>query len=301
MTLDQLRIFVAVATCEHMTRAARIVGLTQPAVSAAISNLEERYGVRLFHRVGRGIEITEHGRALLDEARAILDRVASTELMMKELGGLRRGSLRLAASQTIGGYWLPPVLEAFRRQYPGILVELEIVNSGRVADDVRSGRAELGFVEGPVDETALELWPVATDRMVIVQAAPMPDAIDADWVRATPWILREAGSGTRSTFEAMIDGMHIRPSQFDIAHVLPTNEAVRSAAQSGAGAALLSMLVVSDAVSAGKLHAATVDIPLRPFVALRHRERYQSQAASALTALIAASFPNLSPSASVAP
>src|SRR3954466_11247540 len=106
MTLDQLRIFIAVAEREHMTRAAEALHISQPAVSAAVSALEGRHGIKLFHRVGRRVELTEAGGTLLREARAIVGHVAGVDLMLSEFGGLRRGTLRLAASQTVAGYWL---------------------------------------------------------------------------------------------------------------------------------------------------------------------------------------------------
>jgi len=76
MTLEQLRIFVGVAEREHMTRAAEALNVTQSAASGAIAALEGRYGVPLFHRVGRGIQLTEAGRGFLDEARSVRGRAA---------------------------------------------------------------------------------------------------------------------------------------------------------------------------------------------------------------------------------
>ncbi|RYD25157.1 MAG: LysR family transcriptional regulator, partial [Lysobacteraceae bacterium] len=107
MTLEQLRIFVGVAEREHMTRAAEALNVTQSAASAAIAALEARYGVPLFHRVGRSIELSEAGRMFLAEARAVLGRASGAELALAEYAGLERGTLRLVASQTIAGYWLP--------------------------------------------------------------------------------------------------------------------------------------------------------------------------------------------------
>ncbi|MGA7972648.1 MAG: LysR family transcriptional regulator, partial [Pseudolabrys sp.] len=106
MTLEQLRIFVAVAACEHVTRAAESLRLTQSAVSAAISALESRYNVSLFDRVGRRIELNESGRLFLGEARAVLARAAAAELALSEMSGLKRGTLSVYASQTIASYWL---------------------------------------------------------------------------------------------------------------------------------------------------------------------------------------------------
>ena len=92
MTLDQLRIFVAVAERQHVTRAAEALNLAQSAVSAAVSTLEGRHGTKLFHRVGRGIALTQAGTLFLGEARAVLARAAAAELALAELGGLTRGS-----------------------------------------------------------------------------------------------------------------------------------------------------------------------------------------------------------------
>jgi DNA-binding MarR family transcriptional regulator len=94
MTLEQLRIFVGVAEREHMTAAARALNVTQSAASAAIAALEERHAIKLFHRVGRGIALTEAGRLFLTEARGVLARADAAETVLEELGGLKRGTLR---------------------------------------------------------------------------------------------------------------------------------------------------------------------------------------------------------------
>lgn len=294
MTLEQLRIFVGVAEREHMTRAATALNVTQSAASAAIAALEGRHGVALFHRVGRGIALTEAGRMFLDEARAILGRAAHAEQALADYGALKRGALRLVASQTIAGYWLPPRLADFHRRYPAIGVTLSIDNSAGAARQVREGAAELGFVEGPIDEPALATWPVAHDRLALVApaaaapaAAPAAAGIDDAWIGAATWIVRERGSGTRASFEEALRRRGIDPARLDIAMTLPSNEAVRTAVEAGAGVAVLSALVVARAVAAGDLHELPLALPRRPFHALRHRERHRTRAADALTDLLA--------------
>jgi len=113
MTLEQLRIFVAVAEREHVTRAARDLNLTQSAKSSAIAVLESHYQTKLFDRVGRGIVLTTAGRAFLAEAKAVLARAEAAKHVLADLAGLRRGTIHLAASQTVGNYWLPRYLERF--------------------------------------------------------------------------------------------------------------------------------------------------------------------------------------------
>ena len=113
MTLEQLRVFVEVAERLHVTQAAAALNMTQPAASAAIHALETRLGTALFNRVGRRLELTEVGTVLLPEAKVVLAKVAQAEQSLTELEGLLRGRLRLWASQTIAGYWLPPFLYRF--------------------------------------------------------------------------------------------------------------------------------------------------------------------------------------------
>jgi len=281
MTLEQLRIFVAVAEREHMTRAAEAVGVTQSAASNAVATLEVRHGVKLFHRVGRGIELTDAGRFFLSEARAVLARAAEAEASLSDYGGLRRGRLRLVASQTIAAYWLPERLAAFHARYSAIELSVAIANTEGAALAVLDGVAELGFIEGEIDEPALAHWPVGTDRMMLVSTIP-GDAITNDWLGAARWVMREKGSGTRSTFEAAIRDRGLDPGSLDVALTLPSNEAVLAAVMAGAGCAVLSQLVVRPALEARRLHALPFDLPARPFFGLRHKERYRSKAADAL-------------------
>jgi len=285
MTLEQLRIFVGVAEREHVTRAAEALNVTQSAASGAIAALEARHGVPLFHRVGRGIQLTEAGRAFLDEARAVLGRAAHAEMMLAEYGGLERGTLRLVASQTIASYWLPAKLAAFHERHPQIAVELAIDNTEGAAAQVLSGAAELGFVEGSIDEPALAHWVVGRDPMVLVGRGDVA-RIDEEWLRSARWIVREQGSGTRSTFEDILRTRGFDPAELRISMTLPSNEAVRSAVEAGAGVAALSRLVVTRALNAGDLVELPLGLPDRPFHALRHKERYRTRAADALTDLI---------------
>jgi len=120
MTLEQLRIFVAVAEKQHVTQAARELNLTQSATSAAIASLEERYDIKLFDRIGRGIVLTHTGRTFLSEARAVLARARSAEQTLRDITALKGGKVVVAASQTVANYWLPPRLQAFQAAHPGI-------------------------------------------------------------------------------------------------------------------------------------------------------------------------------------
>ena len=288
MTLDQLRIFVAVAEREHVTRAAEALHLAQSAVSAAVAGLEERHGAKLFHRVGRGIALTEAGAVFLGEARAVLDRAAAAELALSELGGLKRGTLSVMASQTIASYWLPRHLVAFRALHPGVGIRLGVGNTAEVAAAVLAGTADLGFVEGAHADPSLVGRTVARDQLVVVVAPGHPWAgrqgLLPDDVGETEWVLREPGSGTRSAFEAALPPA---AAPLRVALELPSNEAVRGAVEAGLGATALSASVAAPSLEAGLLVRVAFPLPERDFTAIRHAGRYGSRAADALLALMA--------------
>ena len=287
MTFEQLAIFVAVAEREHLTRAAEAIRLTPSAVSAAIKNLEAFYGVELFHRVGRRIELTEVGRVFLTEARTTLARVRAAELMLSELGGLQRGHLSLYASQTISSYWLPPVMMRFHEAYPGIELTLTIGNTRTVAEAVIEGQAELGLVEGEVDAAALSSAVVARDALSVVVSPDHPWAdgrpLTAEQlVSDSPWVMREQGSGTRSAFEAAMLDFGVSPQSMKIALIFPSNEAVLSAVRAGVCAAAISSAAAGLYLQQGVLVKAAFDLPARSFRLLRHRERHASNASAVL-------------------
>lgn len=277
MTLEQLRVFVAVAEREHVTKTALAINMTQSAISAAIAALESHYHTRLFDRVGRRIELTEAGRIFLGEARAVLARAASAESMLADLAGLKRGTVRLAASQTVANYWLPPRMAKFLDQYPEIRLPLAIGNTEQVARAIEAGNADLGFIEGDIDNAMLSIEKIDDDRLILVVPPnhPWAGTPPADWseLAATRWVLREAGSGTRSMFEAALHAHNIRSSAFDIALELPSNEAIISAVSAGAGATVISGLAAAPALHADTIRQVKFPLPARQFFLLHHIER----------------------------
>ena len=292
MTLEQLRIFVAVADKQHVTQAARELNLTQSATSAAIAALEERYNIKLFDRVGRGIALTHTGRTFLAEARAVLKRARDAEQVLRDIAGLAVGQLVIAASQTVASYWLPPRLQAFQAAYPGINLSVKIGNTERVAADVREGMADIGFVEGDINDGALSVQRIGGDALVVVVGRRHPYAtrrkMPADWLTQTPWVLRELGSGTRAMFELALRKRGFRLSDLRVQLELASNEAIRTAVESGVCATAISNLVVEKSIAAKTLFRVEGELAKRSFYVLRHKERHLSKAEAALMASITA-------------
>jgi len=281
MTLEQLRIFIAVAEKQHVTQAAGELNLTQSATSAAIAALEARYDIKLFDRIGRGIVLTQTGRDLLIEARAVLARARAAAQVLNDLAGLKRGSLTIAASQTVANYWLPGRIQAFHAAYPGIDLHISIANTEQVARAVLQGSADIGFVEGEVDDASLTAKRIDGDALIVVVGARHPwvgrKKIALKDLLATAWVLREPGSGTRSMFETALRQSGIKLSDLRIALELPSNEAVRTAVETGDGATAISDLVVTQSLAARTLHRVKFDLLRRSFYILRHKERHVSR------------------------
>lgn len=286
MTLEQLRIFVAVAEKQHVTRAASELNLTQSATSAAIAALEARYGIKLFDRIGRGIALTQTGKDFLVEARAVLARAKDATQVLNDLAGLKRGSLSIAASQTVGNYWLPRRIQTFHAAYPGIELRLAISNTEQVARMVIEGSADLGIVEGDLDVSLLTVSKIDGDCLILAVGTKHPWAnrtkVSAKDLPTTSWILRERGSGTRSMFEAALRQNGLKLSDLRIALELPSNEAVRSAVEAGDAATAVSDLVAAPSIAAKTLHRVRFDLPRRSFYILRHKERHISRAEDTL-------------------
>lgn len=303
MTLEQLRIFLAVAKHLHFTRAAEELFITQPAVSAAINSLEKEYGIKLFHRVGRRIEIAEAGRFLEAEAQRILDQVVLVERGLRELNGLQRGELRLGASLTVGNYWLPNYISQFKRQYPGIEVSCSLSNAEGIWDGTASGLFDMGLVTGSITPSlqyALTQKIVGSDRLQVVVGKGHPwykrGAIAAEELKHTGWIMREPGSGIQQVFEKMLQQLGIEPSQLKIDLVLTTGEMVKLAIEESSSAAPMSELMLKKELQLGSLKTVTVLYPqqgslavldmVQPVLMLTHRERFQSRVAVAFQQLL---------------
>jgi DNA-binding transcriptional LysR family regulator len=289
MTLEQLRIFVEVAERQHMTRAAEALGLTQSAVSAAVAALEGRYGTKLFDRVGRGIDLSQAGLAFLPEAKAVLSHAEAAVGALEDLTALRRGHLTLAASQTVASYWLPARMARFAKAHPGITLHMISANTTGAAEAVRTGGADLGFVEGEVDSDALRSTPVAMDRINLYAAPDHPLARRATRVqphdlRGAVWALREPGSGTRAHFQQALAAAGVDLAELTVRLELPSNEAALAAAVAGGLVTAVSDLAAAPLVATGRVARLVFDTPERAFALLTHRQRNRSRAAQAFVA-----------------
>ncbi|MEU1151273.1 LysR family transcriptional regulator [Streptomyces sp. NPDC005863] len=255
--LGALQLLLAVARLGSLGRAARELGITQPAASSRVRAMERQLGVALVDRSPRGSRLTAAGALVTDWAGRIVEAAEAFDAGAQALRDRRDSRLRVAASMTIAEYLLPGWLIALRTQRPDTAVSLLAGNSAAVAARLLAGEADLGFVEGLTVPAGLDEVVVAHDRLVVVAAPGHPWArrrkpLAAAELAATPLILREEGSGTRQVLEAAL-GALARPLI-----ELSSTTAVKASAVSGAGPSVLSELAVGEELAARRL----VEIPL---------------------------------------
>lgn len=287
LDIETLRLVVAVDDTGSLSAAARARGLSQPSASARVRAFEARWQLTLLERTPRGSTITTDGRAVIAWARQVLREADTMRAGLASLTGSRRGEVRIAASLTIAEHILPRWLGALREQME-VHPQLHVVNSDRVADMVRSQLADIGFIETAARAPGLDHRVVGTDRLVVVVHP------DHEWARRrTPlrpevlaraeWVLREEGSGTRSTFERALGEV---PT---IALQAGSTAALLGAVRAGLGPAVVSARAVAAEVEAGHLIAVPTTLDLeRPLTAVWRKGARMSAATSALLAVAAA-------------
>ena len=229
MTLEQLRIFVAVAERQHVTRAAEALNLAQSAASAAIASIEAHYGVKLFHRVGRGIELTDVGRSFLPEAQAAVARMQAAELALSDLAGLKRGTLSLQASHTIASYWLPPAHRRLPARLPRHRGQADDrqQHAGRRRRPRRSGGPRLRGRRGRQHgsrEPRDRARPAGGRRR---SRAPLGGPATASRPARSPRATGSCANPDReraSAFEAALERMDVRADDLRVVQELPSNE-----------------------------------------------------------------------------
>ncbi len=289
MNRNHLTVFHAVAEAGGFSRAAERLMISQPAVSLQVGELEKAVRVKLFDRLPRGVRLTEAGEVLLGYTRRIDELERQAERALLELRGLERGRLTLGASQTIGSYVMPRLMEQFRRLHPNIELGLEIANTRQIQQWMMEDRLDVALTEGIVREPELQSAVFAEDELVVIAPAGQRRALrtplTAAQVCRRPLIFREKGSGTRDVVERALAEKGLTPVP---AMYLGSTEAIKAAVASGMGWAIVSALAIETELKAGVLAVVPVaDLPIRRSLhRLWRRGKTLSPAAQAFVALL---------------
>lgn len=202
MDIQNIRAFLAVSETESFSRAAEALHLTQPAISKRIQTMEQHLDISLFDRIGKSVQLTEAGQALIPTYQRILDELEESERIISNLRETTRGHLRFATSHHIGLHRLPTVLRQFAKEYPDVDLELQFMDSEQACQQVLHGDIELGIVTLPSQpDKRLTLQNVWHDPMHCVVAADHPLAkgkVTRKQLLAQPSILPSSDTYTRA-------------------------------------------------------------------------------------------------------
>jgi DNA-binding transcriptional LysR family regulator len=254
VTLRQLRTFKTVADMASFSLAAHRLRLSQPSVSYQVKELEDTLGLPLLDRLGKRVQLTEAGSMLYGYARRILDELDEAALAAEEMRGIKRGSLRVGASTTVGIYLLPAALGAFKKLHPGLVISLEIGTRERVQQQVLRNELDLAVVGPALKDPDLVIVPFISDELVVVAPAghglAARQALTLKDVAREPFIMREASSGSRWSLEK---AARKAGAKLQVAMELGSNGAIKHAVESGLGLAVLSRFACALEIASGRL------------------------------------------------
>ncbi|MEX2468850.1 MAG: LysR substrate-binding domain-containing protein [Pseudohongiellaceae bacterium] len=277
-TLKQLQVFLAVASHENVSRAAVELALSQSATSTALKELEQRFGLVLFDRIGKRLQLNESGRLFRPRAAALMAQARELDSAMLQHSEV--GEFRVGATLTIGNYLAIPILARFVQEHPGARVQLDVANTATVARKVQNFELDIGLIEGELQEPDLESSWWRDDELCLFCAPDHPWAgrgplSDADLL-AAEWIVRETGSGTRQAFDRAMTGLLPR---LNVRLELQHTEGIKRAVEAGLGLGCLSTLTLKDAFARGSLVPLTAPQRnwTRQFYFILHREKYRSR------------------------
>lgn len=265
---DSLQLLVLVGELGSIGAAAAELHVSQPSASKRLSGLERQLGLTLVTRTRRGCTLTPSGEMVSGWAQQVLTQLDGLMTGVRALRAHQESTLRVAASLTVAEYLAPGWISALRGAVNDVHLELEVDNSAAVAEHVRHGRADLGFVETPNLPDGVSLRYVGHDRLAVVVPpehswARRRRVLTARELAATPLIVREHGSGTRETLEEALAGVGEHP----VAPLLELHSttAVRNTVVAGVGPSVLSLLAVRSDLAEGRL----VEIPVYGLEELR--------------------------------
>lgn len=257
--LPELDLLLSVAELGSLGRAAEAHGIAQPSASARLARLERRIGVTLLIRSSQGSQLTPAGEVVVTWARQVVEGARHLTDGIESLREARSARLRVAASLTIAEYLLPAWLVAFRKRHPDLDVAASVENSSAVCEAVRSGAADLGFIESPKAPREFGTKVIGRDRLALVAAPDYPLARRAAGgvrPRDVPdlvLLLREPGSGTRDTLLHAVAGARGQHPALPYATELGSTTTILAATRAGAGVGVVSARAIGADLTAGTL------------------------------------------------
>lgn len=287
LTLRQLRTVLAASRLGKINLVAREIGVTAPAVTLQLQQAEAEAGAALFERTSSGLRATDAGHAVIAAAQAIELRLATLADELASIRGVGRGTLRLGAVST-AKYFVPQLMAGFLADYPGVELRLSIGNRAATIDALAAQEVDVVLMGRPPRDLPVNTYLIGEHPLVII-APPEHRLVGICGIaRSTlaeqPLMVRELGSGTRSSLDLFLGDSHagVRSTEFS------SNESIKQAVMAGLGVALISAHTIALEVELGRLAILdVVDTPIRRhWFSVSRADRTPSPAMTAFNAFI---------------
>jgi DNA-binding transcriptional LysR family regulator len=285
MDLASLNAFIAIAEVGSFSRAGDRLHLTQPAISKRIAGLEQQLGIRLFDRLGREVNLTEAGRALLPRAYQILDVLEDTRRALTNLSGDVTGRLTLATSHHIGLHRLPSLLRTYTRMYPKVALDIQFLDSEVAYEEILHGRAELAVITlAPEPHHLVRSVPVWHDPLDFVAAPEHPlalqEAVKLSDIAEHPAVFPGGNTFTHHIVSRLFEAQGLSPN---IAMSTNYLETIKMMVSIGLAWSVLPRTMLDEQVARFELPGVQLS---RQLGYILHTERTLSNAARAFMALL---------------
>jgi LysR family transcriptional regulator, low CO2-responsive transcriptional regulator len=273
ITVTQLTYFLAVVRGGSVTSAADELVVTQPSVSSAIAALGRELGCELFERAGRGIRLTDAGRAFAPYAADVIGLLEQGRQSAREAAAVSSRRLQIAAVTTAAESFVPPLMRNFAAGHPELELTLDVGNRQDILERLRAHAVDVAISGKPPADDRLLAEPLLSNEIVCITApddplaGPRREPVAAATLSDRVWLLREPGSGTRALNEQFLGERGLAPETL----TLGSNGAIKQAARVGLGVSLMSRASVEAELAAGRLgEIELVDgPPERPWFVLR--------------------------------
>ncbi|MBM0066310.1 LysR substrate-binding domain-containing protein [Alkalicoccobacillus gibsonii] len=255
MHMDELETFITLVQERNFTKTAVRRSLSQPTISVHIRNLEREFSSTLFHRTTKSLHVTAEGAFFYEQALKMKALYEQTKESLYQKQQQAEGHIRIGTSFTIGEYILPQLIARLRKDHPLIEISITMGNSHSVIDAVRSFEVDIGFVESETTLKEVILTPFQQDRLRIVCSGLVDKPIGIGELQNRTWVIRESGSGTRSSFDHLVDTNHI---ELGSTIVFSSTHGIKESVKNNLGYAFLSEATIQNELKDQTLQ--TVDI-----------------------------------------
>ncbi|QEK12981.1 LysR family transcriptional regulator [Crassaminicella thermophila] len=274
MNIEYCKAFYITVKVNSISKAAKILHLSQPALSMQIQSLEKELQVSLLKRSNKGVELTEAGEILFDYADTLLSLHENIE---RDIANHKSNNIQLliGSCKTVGEYALPCSLYTYKQDHKNINIHFEITNTSGVVENLINRNINIGIIQGDMHYKNIKSEKITSDQLLLVTSLPnIKDTISLEELTKLPIILREEGSGTRAIIKKFLESHGMKLDDLNIIYELNSMEAIKSSVVAGKGISFIPEMTIRKELKTGilnRIHINNFEIVSDYYVVYRNK------------------------------